>query len=141
MLCKEKPEYSGTREIFCNQSNPRPVSLLSSLNHSPVLYPLSQPSMTTSPSTPTDRGKLPLPRLPVPAASHPHHQPDTDVNSACKREEAPLASHQTRRGEDAPSPPVSCYSEYSVLIFKGVWHSPNYSSPPREETGATASLI
>lgn len=52
-------------------------------------------------------------------------------NSACKREHVALASHQAQRGEDVPSPPVSCYSKYTVLIFKGVWHSPSHSSPPR----------
>lgn len=42
-------------------------------------------------------GKAALPGLPVPAASYPHHQPDADMNSACEREEAPLAKPKEER--------------------------------------------
>lgn len=65
-----------------------------------------------------------------------------------KRHMVALASHQAWKGEDAPSPPASCYPKHIVLIFKGAWHGPSQRSPPRAGTetagggpGATASLI
>lgn len=70
----------------------------------------------------------------MPAASHLHQQPDAHVNSEReKRHMVAVASYQAPRGEDAPSPPVSCYAKHTVLIFKGLSMLPVRAALPGQE--------